>query len=68
MNAELPPFKSGEHNSDSASTIDRVITPLKTEGFGRIGGVLSQYLACLRTKKMCDLFRKSEATREATIE
>jgi len=28
MNAELPPFKNGEHNSESASTIDRVITPL----------------------------------------
>ena len=29
MNAELPLFKNGEHNSESASTIDRVITPLK---------------------------------------
>jgi len=29
MNAELPPFKNGEHNSESASTIDRDITPLK---------------------------------------
>ena len=29
MNAEMPPFKNGEHNSESASTIDRVITPLK---------------------------------------
>jgi len=28
MNVELPPFKNGEHNSESASTIDRVITPL----------------------------------------
>ena len=28
MNAELPPFKNGEHNSESASTIDHVITPL----------------------------------------
>ena len=28
MNAELPPFKNGEHNSESTSTIDRVITPL----------------------------------------
>jgi len=28
MNAELPPFKNGEHNSESASTIDLVITPL----------------------------------------
>jgi len=30
MNAELPPFKNGEHNSDSASTLDRDITPLIT--------------------------------------
>ena len=29
MNAELPPFKNGEHNSKSVSTIDRVITPLR---------------------------------------
>ena len=28
MNAELPPFKNGEHNSESVSTIDRVIIPL----------------------------------------
>jgi len=28
MNAELPPFKNGEHNSESVSIIDRVITPL----------------------------------------
>jgi len=28
MNVKLPPFKNGEHNSESASTIDRVITPL----------------------------------------
>jgi len=28
MNAELPPFKSGEHNSENASIIDRGITPL----------------------------------------
>jgi len=28
MNAELPPFKNGEHNSESTSTIDGVITPL----------------------------------------
>ena len=27
MNAELPPFKTGKHNSENASTIDRVITP-----------------------------------------
>jgi len=29
MNAELPPFKNEEHNSESASTIDRVITSLR---------------------------------------
>ena len=29
MNTKLPPFKNGEHNSKSASTNDRVITPLK---------------------------------------
>jgi len=28
MNAELPPFNNGEHNPESASTIDRIITPL----------------------------------------
>ena len=28
MNAELPPFKNREYNSESTSTIDRVITPL----------------------------------------
>ena len=26
MNVELPPFKNGEHNLESVSTIDRVIT------------------------------------------
>jgi len=31
MNAELPPFKNGEHNSEKESTIDRVIIPLTTE-------------------------------------
>ena len=30
VNAELPPFKNGEHNSENASIIDRVITPLRT--------------------------------------
>jgi len=30
MNAELPPFKNGEHNSQSVLTIDRVITPLSS--------------------------------------
>jgi len=29
MNAELPPFENGEHNSKSVSTADRDITPLK---------------------------------------
>jgi len=29
MNAELPSFKNGEHNSETVSTIDRVVTPLK---------------------------------------
>jgi len=28
MNTELPPFKNGEHNSESASTLDRDITTL----------------------------------------
>ena len=28
MNAELPPFKNRERNSESASTIDHLITPL----------------------------------------
>ena len=28
MSAELPPFKNGEHDSESTSTIDRVITSL----------------------------------------
>ena len=32
MNAELTPFKNGEHNSESASTSDRVITLFKREG------------------------------------
>jgi len=27
MNAELPSFKNGEHNSESVSTIDRGLTP-----------------------------------------
>jgi len=29
MNAELPPFKNGVHNSESASTIDRGLTTLR---------------------------------------
>jgi len=28
MNAELLPLKTGEHNSESVSTLDRDITPL----------------------------------------
>jgi len=28
MSAELPPFKNGKHNSESASTLNRDITPL----------------------------------------
>jgi len=28
MNAELPPFENGDHSSENASTIDRVITPV----------------------------------------
>jgi len=28
MDAELPRFKNGERNSESASTLDRDITPL----------------------------------------
>ena len=27
MNAELPPFKKGGHNSESVSTLDHYITP-----------------------------------------
>jgi len=33
MNTELPPFKNGEHNSESASTVDRVITSLRSVDF-----------------------------------
>jgi len=29
MNAELPHFKNGKHNSKSASTIDRGLAPLR---------------------------------------
>jgi len=28
MDADLPPFKNREHNSESVSTLDRDITPL----------------------------------------
>ena len=31
LNAELPPLKNGECNSENASTIDRIITPLSNE-------------------------------------
>jgi len=36
MNAELPSFKNGKHNSESASTIDRAITPLMLIAHNRI--------------------------------
>ena len=32
MSAELPPFMNGEHNSESAWTLDRDITPLEYIG------------------------------------
>jgi len=35
MNAELHPFKNGEHNSESASAIERVIASLKEPQFWR---------------------------------
>ena len=35
MNTDLPPFKNGEHNSESASTLDRDITPLKGCWYGQ---------------------------------
>jgi len=41
MNAELPPFKNGDHNSESVSTIDRVITPLKWGLVQRDGAQIS---------------------------
>jgi len=40
MNKELPPFKNGEHNSESTSTIDRVITPLMNFLSQRLVGVV----------------------------
>ena len=43
-NVELPPFKNGEHNSESASTIDHGVTPLKGIPFVAIK-ILSR---CLR--------------------
>ena len=30
MNTELLPFKSGEHNSESAFTLDQDLTPLRS--------------------------------------
>jgi len=40
MNAELPPFKNGEHNSESASTFDGDITPLILRCSGAINQVV----------------------------
>jgi len=40
MNAELLPFKNGEHNSESASTIDRVIAPLMIDILFRLTTIL----------------------------
>ena len=43
MNAELSPFKNGEHNSESAFTIDLVMTPsswLTQQVSGYLGGIL----------------------------
>jgi len=37
MNEELPPFKNGKQNSESASTIDRVITPLINQSLIGVG-------------------------------
>ena len=34
INAPLPPFKNGEHNSESVTNIDRVITPLIPDHYG----------------------------------
>ena len=36
MNAELLPFKDGEHNSESASTLDRDIATLNESGCSQI--------------------------------
>jgi len=33
MNAELPPFKNGEQNSESASTLDHSLTPSRFLGY-----------------------------------
>jgi len=40
MNAELPPFKNGEHNSESTPTIGSVITPLTSWEMGCMNGWL----------------------------
>ena len=43
MNAELPPFKNGEHDSKHASTTDHVITPLRMlvmSGYAIVGDCL----------------------------
>jgi len=45
MNAELPPFKNGEHNSESASTIDRVTGPLKLRIYATDGTNYKLYQA-----------------------
>jgi len=47
MNVELPPFKNGKYNSESAFTIDRVITSLMT-GFYRNSSVISMHQRFLR--------------------
>jgi len=43
MNAESPPFKNREHNSESASTIDRVITPSISRIFIIVGNPSTKY-------------------------
>jgi len=40
MNLELPPFKHGEHNSVSVSTLDPDITPFKNTGTYSFGSKL----------------------------
>jgi len=47
MNAELPPFKNGEHNPESASTIDRVITPLMNRISVKLVGVVRARVSIL---------------------
>ena len=44
MNAELPPFKNRDHNSESASTLDSDITPLKktVRGLSNLASVFAQ--------------------------